>query len=572
MTTFRKILDRIFYDTGINDFKDKHLFNIKRAWKVLFFFTSGVAILPLVFFAYLDYQITEQSLNSEIHGTTTRLSLNLQRFVSYYITERKQALDLLVHDHSLEEFAENKKLSDLLNNLKKTFGGFTDLGIINTKGIQIAYTGPYELKGKDYSQSEYFNLAKYQGYSISNVFLGNRNVPHLAISVKRELNDSSFFILRATMEESFINLIREIEVSKNSDAFLINKDNILQTNSNLYGKAMVIAKPDLATQSKQGIEEIRINSEAYYISRQVIKDTPFILIVLQHIEQLNEPWKQAKHNLIQYLIISVIIILLWIYWVTNYILKNLKIIDERRIRNMHMAEHASRMASIGKLAAGVAHEINNPLAIINEKAGYVLDKFKIVKDYQDDPKVIKTLESIVENVERCGKITKRLLRFSRQDQINIVSINFTELVNGLLEFVKKEAEYRKIEFDVSIEDDFPIIKTDKGKLEQIMLNLINNSIDAMPLGGKLSIEARKGDKEFVRISVIDSGIGIPEKNLQKIFDPYFTTKSEKDGTGLGLSITISLVNELGGKIKVRSERLKFTRFDMKFPINIDQGN
>jgi two-component system, NtrC family, sensor kinase len=570
MIRLRKLLDKLLYEKDIHALSTKHLFNFKKVWRFLFFFTSGVAILPLVFFATIDFQITQKSINSEISLRTSRLTNNLWRFVSYFIDERKQALDFIVKDNSYENLTDSTRLSDILENLKKSFGGFTDLGIIDENGIQVTYSGPYQLHGKNYSSHKTIKRTIENGFDVSDVFLGYRNVPHLALSVKHSLPNGSFYILRATIEDKFINIIKEIKIDAKSDALIVNEEGILQTSSKLFGDALSELPLELPQEiSGASVFEEEIGNETYYLSFMKISKTPFILLIMQQKDYLIKPWYDAKVNLIEYLVISVILILLWIFGITTYIVKRLKIIDTRRIRNLHMAEHASRMASVGKLAAGVAHEINNPLAIINEKAGYILDKFLITEEFKKDPKIIKTIESIVKNVERCGRITKRLLRFSRQDEILIGPIHLEQVVHDLLDFVHKEAQYREIKFIVDIAQDFPVIYSDKGKMEQILLNLINNAVDAMNAGGDIEIKAFSDRPNKAVIRVTDNGIGIPKENLPKIFEPFFSTKSAQEGTGLGLSITYSLVSELGGKLRVESEEGKYTTFRIYMPITID---
>jgi two-component system NtrC family sensor kinase len=572
MISLRKILDKLLYEKDIKALSTKHLFNFRKVWKVLFFFTSAVAIIPLIFFATIDYQVTHKSINSEISLRTSRLTTNLWRFVNYFIEERRQALEFIVQDNSYEAIKDTNRLGEVLRNLKISLGGFTDLGIIDSSGTQISYVGPYDLQGKNYGSQNSFLMANHKGFHVSEVFMGYRNVPHLAISIKKMLPDSSFYVLRATIEDKFINIIKEISLDEMSDAIIINSQGLLQTRSKHFGDVLTKLPITIPKEiSSVNVTEMEINKEEYYISFMQIDNTSFILMVLQQKNFLIQPWQDAKLNLIEYLVISIILVLLWILGVTRYIVKRLEIIDTRRIRNLHMAEHASRMASVGKLAAGVAHEINNPLAIINEKAGYLLDKYMITKEFANDPKSINTINSILMNVERCGRITKRLLRFSRQDQIQIGPIVLHDVIHNLLDFVRKEAVYKEINFIVDVDEDFPVIHSDKGKMEQILLNLINNAIDAMNKPGDIVIRAFSDRPEKVVIKVTDHGVGIAKENLPKIFEPFFTTKPAQEGTGLGLSITYSLVNELGGKLTVSSELGEYTTFTIYMPIAIDNN-
>ena len=272
-------------------------------------------------------------------------------------------------------------------------------------------------------------------------------------------------------------------------------------------------------------------------------------------------------ELLQYLAVSITIVILWILGITTYLTKRLKETDRRRVKYLHMAEYSNKLASIGRLAAGVAHEINNPLAIINEKAGLVKDIFHFQKKYQEDAKLLNSMDAILNSVERCSRITRRLLSFARHMDVSVQQIKFDGLIEEVLSFLIKEAEYRSINIVVKIHENIPDIESDRGKLQQIFLNIINNALASMTTGGTVQIEA-KAKKDHIHINISDTGCGIAKENMEYIFEPFFSTKTEVGGTGLGLSITYSLVQELGGWIEVDSTVGKGTIFTIILPIKL----
>ena len=241
-----------------------------------------------------------------------------------------------------------------------------------------------------------------------------------------------------------------------------------------------------------------------------------------------------------------------------------------RARTLHQVEHTNRMASIGRLAAGVAHEINNPLAIINEKAGLISDLFYFKKEYAHDRRLQANIKSIIASVERCGKITKRLLSFARHIDVHEESISFKELAEEVIGFLQKEAEYRSITINMNIPEDLPKFVSDRGKLQQIFLNLVNNAFQAMSDGGNLAISAYEERDNTLIFAVEDDGCGIPESDKKRIFDPFFSTKKKIGGTGLGLSITFGLVQELGGVMTVESDVGKGATFTITMPLKSTQ--
>jgi two-component system, NtrC family, sensor kinase len=559
--------------------KRKEMLNFKRIWLLSFLLTSGFAIIPVIFFAVIDYNVTQRLTLSETISRTARLTSNSWRSVSFFLNEHQNALKYIVEENSYQDLNDPVRLSEILGNLRNSFGGFSDLGVINSEGIQRTYVGPYQLEGKNYSGQRWFENVVSQGKFISDVFLGFRNVPHLVIAIKHESESGTSYVLRATIEHKLDRILSEVSTSihqtspndsrRNIDVFLVNHIGVLQTESSHFGDVLdifPIPVPGFSDKTEV-IESQDLQMKNIVIGYRYIPETPFILMIAKDKGRLMIPWRESRIELLQYLAISITVVILWILGITTYLTKRLRETDRRRVKYLHMAEYSNKLASIGRLAAGVAHEINNPLAIINEKAGLVKDIFHFQKRYQEDPKLLDSMDSILHSVERCGRITRQLLSFARHMDISVQQINLESLINEVLSFLAKEAEYRFIDVVVNIHKDFPYFESDRGKLQQIFLNIINNAFASMTTGGAVRIEAEvEGDR--IRIEISDTGCGISKENMEYIFEPFFSTKTEVGGTGLGLSITYSLVQELGGRIEVSSKVGKGTRFTIILPMKL----
>ena len=543
--------------------------NFRRIWLIFVLVTSGFAIIPVVFFAFIDYNVTKYSVEQEAILRTSRLASNNWRSVSFFLNQRKSALVFTTLGNSFRELQSPERLSKILTNLQKGFGDFTDIGVINAHGLQVAYKGPYNLQGKDYSGQEWFKNVLAEGMYISDVFLGFRNVPHLAIAIKHNLPDGSFYVLRATLEHQFTSMLSHNEGEAGGDIFLINTKGLLQTPSRYFGDVLTTAPigvPEFA--SHTNVMEAKISEKnVLIVGYAYVPDTPFILMAAQPKNKLMEPWRISRKDLILYLAISITFILIWIIIAVSYMVKRLRISDQKRLGYLHMLEYSNKLATIGRLAAGIAHEINNPLAIINEKAGLIKDYFTFKPEYQNDPKLIQIVEAITSSVSRCSRITRRLLRFARHIDVSIQSINIKEVIQEVLGFMEKEAEYRAIDVDIQVPDDIPEFETDRGKLQQILLNLVNNAFAALSDGGRLVLKAENLDEAHILITSSDNGCGISESDIQHIFEPFFSTKAKSGaGTGLGLSITYGLVKELGGDIQVSSKVNEGTTFTITLPL------
>ncbi|MGD9826699.1 ATP-binding protein, partial [Desulfobacter sp.] len=379
--------------------------------------------------------------------------------------------------------------------------------------------------------------------------------------------DNTYFIIRATIEHQLPGILSEVKTSDNGDAFLITAEGVLQTPSHHFGNVLEktnIALPPAMAKTRTMTITLE-NGQDMIAAFRHIPNTPFTLVVLKSKQVIMSPWHDSQVALIKYLGISISVILLWIWAVTGYFVRRLKILDRNRHKYFHMAEYENKMASIGRLAAGVAHEINNPLAIINEKAGLIKDMVYFKQELKNDPRLLEVVDVILASVKRCSRITRQLLSFGRQTQTVPVPLTLKTVVDEVLVFLAKEAQLKNIFIDIDVPDTLPQVIGNRGKLQQIFLNIINNAFAAMPRDGRLSIKAKKTDEPFVRLDISDSGCGIPPENLKHIFEPFFSTKTNQGGTGLGLSITYGLVRELGGRIEAKSKINEGTTFIIYLP-------
>lgn len=546
----------------------RYRFNYRRIWQISVLATSVVSLLPLIAITLMDYNVTQQAIESEFRLRTARIVSNAKRAISFFLTERRSALEFIVRDNSFDELSDPQRLEEILNNLRESFGGgFVDLGVIDASGIQKTYVGPYGLEDKGYSNQPWFMQVVERGVYISDVFLGYRHVPHLIIAVKQRSGNDSYYVLRASVGIGpFEDLLSNLELEGSGDAFMINQQGVLQISTRYHGK-LLEKLPLYVPSYSPHTEVIEVTNNAHedlFVGYRFIEETPFILMIVKNKHVLMREWYRTRLKLIAFLALSITIILGVILTTVTYIVEKIYSADEKRLRALHQVEYANKMASIGRMAASVAHEINNPLAIINEKAGLIRDLFALKQEYAENPKLFVLVDAITASVRRAGRITKQLLSFSRNLQASVEDVNLDALIREVLSFLEKEAEVRSIQVKVTVED-VTIIRSDRGKLQQIFLNIINNAFAAMSDGGHFSISVSRVDADAIMIRFLDDGCGIPKEDLANIFEPFFSTKTGKGGTGLGLSITYNLVQEIGGRIRVKSEVGKGTCFTIILP-------
>jgi len=235
-------------------------------------------------------------------------------------------------------------------------------------------------------------------------------------------------------------------------------------------------------------------------------------------------------------------------------------VGRRRAASQDQIIQSEKQASVGRLAAGVAHEINNPLTGVLTYAHMLLRRKDIAPEVRSD------LETIVAATERVRKIVKGLLDFSRQTKLDPEPTGINRLVGSTISLLENQALVKGVAIKFNPGENLPPLKLDRSQFQSVLINIIINALDATEPGGNVTIYTATGlsgngpGRKGIEITIADTGCGIPPENLDKLFDPFFTTKATGQGTGLGLSVSLGIVQRHGGTIRVQSELGKGTRF------------
>jgi two-component system, NtrC family, sensor kinase len=357
-----------------------------------------------------------------------------------------------------------------------------------------------------------------------------------------------------------------MRVDPKSDAFLLNKSGVFQTPSRSYGGVLEDFPFPLPPVSYEAnlIEEKDAQGRQLLMAYTYFVHAPFVLVVIKQASEVLKSWYTLKTEIFFIFSASVLIILLVVFKLTDLLVKRMRESEERREAAFREMEHTHKLSSIGRLAAGVAHEINNPMAIINEKAGLMKDLIEYGSGFAEKDKFLSLTGAILQSVNRCRSITHRLLGFARRMEVQIEDLDLNEVIRETLTFLEKESLYRNIKITLQLDEDLPRIASDRGQLQQVFLNLLNNALAAVADGGMVSLTTREKDADTEMVLIEDNGCGMSERTLQHVFEPFFTTKKGK-GTGLGLPITYGIVKKLGGDITVQSMEGKGTTFTICLP-------
>jgi two-component system NtrC family sensor kinase len=532
---------------------------------ILFTTMLCIATGPMLIIGGLGYYYYSDLLqNSEHEQLEWKLGGKIKS-IEQMVESLRSVVQFAARSDRYTELISNNNLEHLLLRLQRQYGFFADLGVIDQTGVQQAYSGPYDLQGADYAKEEWFTEVFEGGVYISRVYTGYRQIPHFAIAVSNlDPITRKVWVLRATIDAASLQqFINTIKTNASDDLFLVDDTGTLQTSSEYYGATLSKYPSTVHVGIRHNLSEKGEN-----LSEAVghIANTPWSLVVLKKKYIHHEDWKNFKTRLFTIIFACILTGVLVVYSLVKMLTGLIQKTDEIQIAMLKEAEHTDKLASIGRLAAGVGHEINNPLAIISQKAGLIEDLLLLSPEFEHKVVIQNNLEGIAKSVDRCKAITHRLLGFARRTEITTEQIQLNEIISEVLQFLENSMLYNKIKVDLQLQDNLPLVVSDRLQLQQVFLNVINNAIDAIQKDGVISIATHMvaGD---IRVVIQDNGPGIDKTVLPQIFEPFYTTKEPGKGTGLGLSITYGLIKKLGGDITVRSQTGVGTAFTITIPLH-----
>ncbi len=527
-----------------------------------------IAFIPLILLGGTTYYYYSVTVKEKIRNELKSVTTNRKSTIDLFLNDRANILSVLAYTHSFDYIEKKENLQNVFQLSKMVCSAFQDMGIINSDGEQVAYIGPYHLTGKQYSSAEWFQEVMKKDVYISNVFLGFRKVPHFIIAVKR-MEDGKPWILRVTIDINKINRFMSTALlgKGGGDSYILSREGVYQTGG--VEDDRILTKSDFKMPSVfRGIEETetRQNGKAVLCASTWLKNNDWLMVIEQDLKHKLGPVVHVKNTVLLIFVISSFIIVISTILITKRVFVRLEKIDMEKLQLSEQLVRSDRLAAIGKLASGIAHEINNPLAVISEKAGWMGDLLteEDVKNSPNYSELFKSTQDIKKHVQRGKKVISRLMGFARKEEMAYKNVDINSVLDETHDFLNKKAMFRNIALMKEFQPDLPSIVTDGAQLQQVFINIVNNAIDAINKDGVIRLITKAQDCGVI-VSISDTGPGMPEKIKKKIFDPFFTTKLVGKGTGLGLSTSYSIVEKLCGRLTVESEVDKGTTFHIKLP-------
>ena len=528
----------------------------------------AVSLIPLYLAGAAIYVYFASTQDHNHRAQLNALAVNRSNAVQLFLAERTAMLEALVHTATLDRLTSPGELKSVLSILNRRQHSFVDLGIVDATGEHLAYEGPYQLGDRNYGDEAWFDETMVRGVFVSDVFLGFRRVPHFVIAVHRA-DSAEPWILRATIDsEVFTRLVRSGQTGLTGDAYIVNRDGLYQTPPRFGGEILspVPFDTSIAPPGVNVLTRDTGDSRRTLTAFSWLPSKDWLLVIDRDPGELTSSLRQALNVELAVLLAATLLVGGAVVFHTRQMVSHLEAEDRKRVAVEGQLAHSARLVSLGRMAAGVAHEINNPLAAIGEMAG-------LLEDLIDDDFLSKAkhgdlfrnnVNKIQKNVDRTREITHRMLGFARRMEPRQDTLDVNEVIREALSFIDREASFREIELIRQLDPDVPVIKSDMAQLQQVLLNLANNALDAVSDGGKIMVTSRP-ESGWVVLTVEDDGCGIPAELHDQIFDPFFTTKPPGEGTGLGLSVCHTIVKGLGGSLSFESTPDVGTIFEVRLP-------
>lgn len=536
---------------------------------VLLFLALPAFFIALLVFSYMFVSAAEE-VRSHFAVQQTILAARHQAEVDAYLGNLATTLRFASELSPAGQLSPQETIEQAIGGLNRAFGNvFESLSLFDAEGGLLAHAGFPAGKG-GVRDEPWFARALRDGLAVSDVNANARRGPHFVMAIRQDRGEGQAVLCATINAFVFSSIVDGVKFGRTGEVYIVNENAVLQTRS-VSGGSIAQPQEDLLPLLREGREgdfTLERGGTDFQLRMSRLGIRPDWWLVAQR--EASEQSRALSGQMLGLLMLfglCLVFLMIASHLAIVRLLRHYEALGSSSSQAQNQSvQHQKRMA-IEQLSIGLAHEINNPLAIIGEEAGWMQDilKRERMADFPDGDEIKNSLSVIAKQIGRCREITHKLLSFARKLNFVIRDVDLKVLLTEVIGLRQEEAKSKNIAISAEFAPDLPILHSEPTLLRQALLSLLDNAIDAVNDEGRISLSAVREKDGFVRIGVRDTGRGISKENIDKVFDPFFTTKDPGKGTGLGLSICQGIVQKLGGEVTVSSQPGQETVFTIRLP-------
>ena len=556
---------------GIHTIKDDEpVAKLKRFYiRIAVGVAIGIVIPLTVLTIYFHFKINS-SIKESSKLVVASFSESLGNTIDLFLEERILNLFSLFHRSDFTVLPSNSVMQTYLEQLTKVSAAFIDLQYLDSGGEVLARAGTASAYPDRSCQDQNpfaINGMNTREFAVSNLCRIGESGSFAVIAVRRILDGRAYAFQSLIDLESLNAILKKIRHDDLVEFELRDRAGNLWSGESDPGRLADIIDSNQPQEGSSTVIETQNNGDLLLVTHAELELAPWTLLVLKNVSGTSSALYRANKITTASLLIILLGVSAVLIFLVHRFISHAQVEAEKGAELRHQLIHASKLASLGELATGIAHEINNPLAIITATTGVIRDQLDPEFGLDSSPEaILSEIDTVDSAAFRARGITRQLLDFGRKHEPKKSPCNLNELLKEVLGGVKqKQFDVANIELVMDLQPNLPDTLVDPDQIRQVFLNLVNNAGDAISGPGTITVSTRSDDSEII-VSIADTGEGMTPEQLEKIFNPFYTTKEVGKGTGLGLSISLGIIESVNGRMNVESQKGRGSTFTLTFPI------